>query len=1004
MSGTVSAQAACGAADSFNDPSSFSSYGFDFAVSPASPLFEWLPDGKTPLTSRPFLLGALSCYFLVALFFERYMGRRAKPIAWVAKYAFAHNLFLAIGSAFAFCVLVARAAADGRFDSLDAFACQARKTTSTDGIIYLIYLSKMVEFADTMIMIAAKKRVHWMHRLHHLSTMGLVWHCMEAGNRAEILAAGTSLVSHVLLYGYYAFPAKTLRPLINIAQCAQFLVCLIAACVLLAIRMLASSSSPIDGAFSTSPCGGTVLAEVHGIIAFSIYLLLMGGYFWKQYMVTKRSDRAAVFSPCGQLLAPCGEEVMAPCAQAVTKLSVSVDKLREMGISGDLVDFGAIKQISIPTELFQTSKRAAFRFIGKTSLVASLGVVCLAVLPFYLSPIGWLLLGTAMSWGYAIGLNCSQGSFFSSQLANDVVGTVVLLPLLHSLDTIRKTCKDSVILGLSLPATAVATFAAFLIYMITANFGFPVLFKYWLLPLAVMHWNLRRTKSADDAPLKADQLLVPELTNLETSKSVPVAVRSALVSAAVDIERIPIYNLPGVYDALTKSAATLIKSAAADMAEIERSCAPKWLRLVREILFWRKRDAVIWVVGAFVFLLAGTGFGDYVWVPVSALLPFVFVKTAISSPKPIAYEDALKRRHTQKIAGARRSRSRSPSPARASKKAPSVASAEKSTKVDATTAETSKMLTPWQQFMTNGRWGMATYLGIAHTAALVGLWKAVSSCSWATLAWTLALWPVGALGITAGVHRLYAHKSYEAGLAYRILIMIFNSTANQGSIFHWARDHRVHHLHSETEADPHDASRGFFFAHVGWLLVKKKPEVIEAGKKIDMSDLWALPEVRLQKMLDPFWNLFFCYVAPALVAKYGWGESFINGLLVPGALRYVILLHITWCVNSYAHLYGEHPYEDINPAESPLVAIGSLGEGWHNWHHAFPYDYAASELGVSKQFNPTKLFIDISCALGFAWGRKRALKQWERRKNRLGLTEGLTGPPLFRTRVVAKPQ
>ena len=290
---------------------------------------------------------------------------------------------------------------------------------------------------------------------------------------------------------------------------------------------------------------------------------------------------------------------------------------------------------------------------------------------------------------------------------------------------------------------------------------------------------------------------------------------------------------------------------------------------------------------------------------------------------------------------------------------------------------------------------MTAYLAISHVAAGVGIYKAFTVASWTTLAWTLALWPVGALGITAGVHRLYAHKSYEAGLPYRILIMLFNSTANQGSIFHWARDHRVHHLHSETEADPHDASRGFFFAHVGWLLVKKKKAVIEAGKKVNMDDLMAMPEVRIQRMLDPFWNLFFCFAFPALVATYGWGEDFVCGLLVPGALRYVVLLHITWCVNSYAHLYGEHPYEDINPAENPLVSIGSLGEGWHNWHHAFPFDYAASELGVSEQFNPTKLFIDIACGLGFAWGRKRALKNWEKRKKRLNLAETLKARPSF---------
>ena len=78
---------------------------------------------------------------------------------------------------------------------------------------------------------------------------------------------------------------------------------------------------------------------------------------------------------------------------------------------------------------------------------------------------------------------------------------------------------------------------------------------------------------------------------------------------------------------------------------------------------------------------------------------------------------------------------------------------------------------------------------------------------------------------------------------------------------------------------------------------------------------------------------------------------------------------------------GGHPYDEhAATAENGVVALLSIGEGWHNWHHAFPHDYAASELGVSAQFNPTKLFIDLMARLGQVWGRKRADTMWERRK------------------------
>ena len=211
--------------------------------------------------------------------------------------------------------------------------------------------------------------------------------------------------------------------------------------------------------------------------------------------------------------------------------------------------------------------------------------------------------------------------------------------------------------------------------------------------------------------------------------------------------------------------------------------------------------------------------------------------------------------------------------------------------------------------------------------------------------------------------------------------MIANSIANQGSIWHWARDHRTHHFHSETVADPHDAIRGFWFAHLGWLYLKKDKRVAEAGNMVNVDDLRADGFVMLQKRLDPWWNMFWCFIAPAMVAHYGWGERFVNGVMVPGALRYCYVLHCTWLVNSAAHLWGERPYDPkSNPAENPLVAIASIGEGWHNWHHKYPFDYAASELGVLRQFNPTKMVIDAAAAVGMVSERKRATAMWNRER------------------------
>jgi len=207
--------------------------------------------------------------------------------------------------------------------------------------------------------------------------------------------------------------------------------------------------------------------------------------------------------------------------------------------------------------------------------------------------------------------------------------------------------------------------------------------------------------------------------------------------------------------------------------------------------------------------------------------------------------------------------------------------------------------------------------------------------------------------------------------------MLCNSIANQGSIFHWARDHRVHHKFSETNADPHNATRGFFYAHMGWLFVKKHPDVVKAGRELDFSDLLEDSVVMFQKKLDPWFALYCCFVAPAQIASKFWGEDFWNGFFVCGGLRYVSILHFTWLVNSAAHLYGDHPYDVLSyPAENPFVSFVAVGEGWHNWHHKYPFDYAASEFGISSQFNPSKLFIDVCAKLGMVWDRKRGTAAW----------------------------
>lgn len=106
---------------------------------------------------------------------------------------------------------------------------------------------------------------------------------------------------------------------------------------------------------------------------------------------------------------------------------------------------------------------------------------------------------------------------------------------------------------------------------------------------------------------------------------------------------------------------------------------------------------------------------------------------------------------------------------------------------------------------------------------------------------------LGLLGITAGAHRLWSHKAYKAKWPLKLILTFFNTIAHQNGVWVWVHDHRVHHKYQDSNADPHNASRGLFFSHMGWLMVSERPEVDEKRKTIDMSDCLADPFVMIQK-------------------------------------------------------------------------------------------------------------------------------------------------------------
>ncbi|KAF7990884.1 hypothetical protein HCN44_000689 [Aphidius gifuensis] len=238
--------------------------------------------------------------------------------------------------------------------------------------------------------------------------------------------------------------------------------------------------------------------------------------------------------------------------------------------------------------------------------------------------------------------------------------------------------------------------------------------------------------------------------------------------------------------------------------------------------------------------------------------------------------------------------------------------------------------------------------------------------------WAYIVAHISGLGVTAGVHRLWTHRAYKAKTPLRIFLALCYCTAGQNRIYEWVRDHRVHHKFSETTADPHNSSRGFWFSHVGWLMMKKHEDVYEQGRKIDMSDIENDKVVSFIDKHFTIMKIMCCFVIPVVIPVYLFNSPWKLTILSQVLMRYPYVLNSTWSVNSFAHLWGYRSYnKSIGPAENLFVILLSGGEGFHNYHHAFPWDYKASEFAHTI-FNPTTAWINFFHKMNWAYDLKKA--------------------------------
>jgi stearoyl-CoA desaturase (Delta-9 desaturase) len=236
------------------------------------------------------------------------------------------------------------------------------------------------------------------------------------------------------------------------------------------------------------------------------------------------------------------------------------------------------------------------------------------------------------------------------------------------------------------------------------------------------------------------------------------------------------------------------------------------------------------------------------------------------------------------------------------------------------------------------------------------------------------LYVLTGLGVTVGFHRLFTHRSFKTGPVLRAVLAILGSAAIEGPVISWVADHRKHHAFSDAPGDPHSPHvdhgvglggtlRGLVHAHIGWLFVHDQ----RGARDRYAPDLMADPVMRF---VDRW---FYVWAVGGVAAAFGLGfllggtwEAALTAALWGGAIRLMLLHHVTFSINSICHVFGRRRF--TTPDESRNVfwlSLITFGESWHNNHHAFP---TSARHGMSRwELDPSALVIRGLARVGLAW-------------------------------------
>ncbi|HVL86299.1 MAG TPA: acyl-CoA desaturase [Pseudonocardia sp.] len=215
--------------------------------------------------------------------------------------------------------------------------------------------------------------------------------------------------------------------------------------------------------------------------------------------------------------------------------------------------------------------------------------------------------------------------------------------------------------------------------------------------------------------------------------------------------------------------------------------------------------------------------------------------------------------------------------------------------------------------------------------------------SWLDVGLAVGFYFLSGLGVTVGFHRYFTHRAFKANRGLRNGLAIAGSLALQGDVITWVADHRRHHAYTDREGDPHSPwlhgtgpiglAKGFFHAHLGWLFGRDRTNAARFA-----PDLLADRDISRISRQFPLWTAV-SLLAPAvlggLITMSWWGA--LTAFFWAGLVRVAVLHHVTWSINSICHMVGERPFTAPGKATNfwPLAVL-SMGESWHNLHHADP--------------------------------------------------------------------